>query len=375
MSGRRSVFSVLVASVALIALGAACATLIWLFLAPSLAPPPPAPVVVTPRGNLSEAERSSIELFRNAAPSVVYITKLAVRADPFRRNFLEIPEGTGSGFVWDVRGHIVTNFHVIEGASGARVTLSDQSTWPALLVGYVAEKDLAVLRIEAPRDRLRALPVGTSQDLVVGQHVFAIGNPFGLDHTLSTGVVSGLEREIMGAGGRPIFGVIQTDAAINPGNSGGPLLDSSGRLIGVNTAIYSPTGTSAGIGFAVPVDTVRSVVPQLIEHGHVIRPALGVHLADPRLVAHLPLRGAVVLNVTPGSPAEQAGIQPTRRDSLGRLLLGDVIVGIEDQPVEDPMDLYRALDRHQVGQTVRVRIDRAGQQLEVPVQLVGVAAE
>jgi S1-C subfamily serine protease len=363
----------LVAVLSIAAFGA-CATAVFLWFWPSQPEPPP-PVVVTPRGDLSDAERSTVELFRRSSPSVVYITKLAVRADPFRRNFLEIPEGTGSGFVWDTRGHVVTNYHVIAGAGGARVTLSDQSTWPAELVGYVAEKDIAVLRIEAPANLLRALPIGTSSDLVVGQHVFAIGNPFGLDHTLSTGVVSGLEREIMGIGGQPILGAIQTDAAINPGNSGGPLLDSAGRLIGVNTAIYSPSGASAGIGFAVPVDTVRSVVPQLIQHGRVIRPALGVHLADPRMLERLQLRGALVLGVEPGSPAERAGIQPTQRDGYGRLLLGDIIVGVDGVEVNDPVDIYRALDRRQVGERVRVALDRAGERAEIEIELVGVAAD
>jgi S1-C subfamily serine protease len=373
--GRVSVVAPLIASLALIVVGAALATTVWIWIGGGSPVPGPAPVVVTPRGELAPAEQSTVELFRTASPSVVYITKLAVRADPFRRNLLEIPEGTGSGFVWDRQGHIVTNHHVIEGAGGARVTLADGSTWPAELVGSVAAKDLAVLRIQAPTEQLTPLPIGTSHDLAVGQHVFAIGNPFGLDHTLSTGVVSGLEREILSAGGQPIQGVIQTDAAINPGNSGGPLLDSAGRLIGVNTAIYSPSGASAGIGFAVPVDTVARVVPQLIAHGRVIRPALGVHLADPRMLQRLQLQGALVLGMEPGSPAERAGLQPTRRDVYGRLILGDLIVGVDDQRVEEPIDLYRILDRREVGDTVRLRLRRGGEELVVETQLVGVYAE
>lgn len=373
--GRVSVVAPLIASLALIVVGAALATTVWIWIGGGSPVPGPAPVVVTPRGELGPAEQSTVELFRTASPSVVYITKLAVRADPFRRNLLEIPEGTGSGFVWDRQGHIVTNHHVIEGAGGARVTLADGSTWPAELVGSVAAKDLAVLRIQAPTEQLTPLPIGTSHDLAVGQHVFAIGNPFGLDHTLSTGVVSGLEREILSAGGQPIQGVIQTDAAINPGNSGGPLLDSAGRLIGVNTAIYSPSGASAGIGFAVPVDTVARVVPQLIAHGRVIRPALGVHLADPRMLQRLRLQGALVLGMEPGSPAERAGLQPTRRDVYGRLILGDLIVGVDDQRVEEPIDLYRILDRREVGDTVRLRLRRGGEELVVETQLVGVYAE
>ncbi|HEY8432643.1 MAG TPA: trypsin-like peptidase domain-containing protein, partial [Sandaracinaceae bacterium] len=246
-------------------------------------------------------------------------------------------------------------------------------TWDARLVGTAPRKDVAVLRIDAPRDRLRRLPLGTSADLAVGQFVFAIGNPFGLDHTLSTGVVSGLEREIMSMGGHPIQGVIQTDAAINPGNSGGPLLDSAGRLIGINTAIYSPSGASAGIGFAVPVDTVARVVPQLIEHGRVIRPILGVQLADQDLAARLGIRGALVLGVEPGSPAAEAGIRPTQRDAYGRLLLGDVIVGADGQDIEDALDLYRAIDRHDVGDTVNLRVRRGRQELEITARLIGVA--
>ena len=221
------------------------------------------PAVVAPRGDLSEAEQTTVEIFRNAAPSVVFITKLAVRFDPLRRNALTVPEGTGSGFLWDAEGHVVTNFHVVAGADGARVTLSDQSVWPAELVGAFPDKDVAVLKITAKDIALQALPVGESADLEVGQSVFAIGNPFGLDHTLSTGVISGVGREITSISGRPIQGVIQTDAAINPGNSGGPLLDSAGRLIGVNTAIYSPSGASAGVGIAEPVDAVAPVEPQL----------------------------------------------------------------------------------------------------------------
>jgi S1-C subfamily serine protease len=279
----------------------------------------------------------------------VFITKLAVRVDPFRRNAMAFPEGTGSGFVWDASGHVVTNYHVIAGADAARVTLGDASVWDASLVGAYPEKDIAVLRIRAPADQLRPLPVGTSADLQVGQHVFAIGNPFGLDHTLSSGVISGLGREIMSIGQRPIQGVIQTDAAINPGNSGGPLLDSAGRLIGVNTAIYSPSGASAGVGFAVPVDTVRRVVTQLVTTGRVERAGLGV---------------------IEGSGAAQAGLIPSRRDpTTGSLILGDVIVAIDAEPVADSLDLYRILDRREVNDVVQVTVIREGQRLELPVRL------
>lgn len=328
--------------------------------------------VVSARGDLSDAERTTMEVFRNAAPSVVFITNVAVRWDPFRRNAMQRPQGTGSGFVWDDRGHVVTNFHVVANADAARVTLSDQSVWDARLVGAYPDKDIAVLRIDAPAETLTPLPIGTSTDLVVGQHTFAIGNPFGLDHTLSTGVISGLGREIMSAGNRPIQGVIQTDAAINPGNSGGPLLDSAGRLIGMNTAIFSPSGTSAGVGFAVPVDTIHRVVPQLIETGRVQRAGLGIQIDEGQLAQRLNLRGALVLGVIPGSGAAQAGLTPTQRDPMGRIILGDLIVAIDGEPVGDLVDLYRILDRHQVGDVVRLRVVRANQQREIEMPLTAI---
>ena len=234
---------------------------------------------ISARGELTVAEKSVTALFEEATPSVVYITSVALRRDFFRFNVMEIPSGTGTGFVWDDRGNIVTNFHVIQDASRAEVTLADGSTWEAKLVGYAREKDLAVLHIDAPRSQLQSIRLGTSSDLKVGQSVLAIGNPFGFDQTLTTGIVSALGREIESTDGVPIRDVIQTDAAINPGNSGGPLLDSAGRLIGVNTAIVSPSGGYAGVGFAIPVDTVNWVVPQLIAHGRVKRPTMGVELA------------------------------------------------------------------------------------------------
>ncbi len=339
-------------------------------------PTQPAPTVVTARGDLSEAEQATIELFRTSSPSVVYITRLAVRADPFRRRVFETPDGSGSGFVWDRQGHVVTNFHVIEGADSARVTLADQSTWPASLVGFVAEKDLAVLRIEAPEAQLRPLPIGASSDLAVGQHVFAIGNPFGLDHTLSAGVVSGLDREIMSIGRRPIQDVIQTDAAINPGNSGGPLLDSAGRAVGVNTMIFSPSGASAGIGFAVPIDTVARMVPQLIEHGRVTRPTLGLRLAEAGFMRRVGLaRGVLVLDVVPGSPAQAAQIAPTLMDRVGRLRLGDVVLRVDDEEVNEPNDIYRVLDRHEVGDQVTLTLARDNQGRQVTMTLAGTAAQ
>ena len=233
----------------------------------------------SPGMGLTASEVSTIKLFENAAPSVCFITTSNVRQDYWSRNVMEIPGGTGSGFVWDNKGHIVTNYHVIQKADRYQVTLSDQSTYEAELVGVAPDKDLAVLRIDVPKRNLRPIPVGNSVDLRVGQSVFAIGNPFGLDQTLTTGIVSALGREIQSVAKIPIRDVIQTDAAINPGNSGGPLLDSSGRLIGVNTAIYSPSGASAGIGFSIPVNVVRWVVPDLIQFGKVKRPVMGIEPA------------------------------------------------------------------------------------------------
>ncbi len=335
----------------------------------------PAPVErreVTPRGDLADVEQTTVDIFREAAPSVVYITKLAVRTDPFRRNLLTIPQGTGSGFVWDRQGHVVTNYHVVQGADAARVTLADQSVWPARLVGAYPDADIAVLRVETPGEQLRPIQVGTSSDLIVGQNVYAIGNPFGLDHTLSTGVVSGLGREIPSIGGRPISNVIQTDAAINPGNSGGPLLDSAGRLIGVNTQIYSPSGASAGVGFAVPVDTIARVVPQLVAHGRVTRPGLGINIDEGDLARRLGIQGVMVLGVVAGSGAERAGLRAARIDqATGRVVIGDVIVGIDGETIESVGDLFRVLDAKSVGEEVQVTLRRDNRELQVAIELMG----
>ncbi|HUO86894.1 MAG TPA: trypsin-like peptidase domain-containing protein [Thermoanaerobaculia bacterium] len=355
----------------------AAALLLAACLDPSAAPggeadgptatPPPATVVA--RGDLAADERATIELFRNASPSVGFVTSVSLGRDRFTLNLLEIPRGTGSGFVWDGAGHVVTNFHVVQGSSGARVTLADQSEWAAELVGAAPEKDLAILRIDAPAEHLRPLPLGASSELAVGQKVFAIGNPFGLDQTLTTGVISALGREIPGVGGLPIRDVIQTDAAINPGNSGGPLLDSAGRLIGVNTAIYSPSGAYAGIGFAIPVDTVSWVVPELIEKGRLTRPTLGVELAADSLTSRLGLEGALVVQVVPGSGAERAGLRPTRRGRGGGIVLGDLIVSLDGRPVTSGADLILLLERRRPGEIVEVGVARDGRRREVAVEL------
>ena len=328
------------------------------------------PRAVTPRGPLAADELAHIELFRKSSPSVVHITSLAAQRDLFSMNVQQVPRGTGTGFLWDQAGHIVTNFHVIQGANGAKVTLADQTTYDASLVGAFPDRDLAVLRIEAPKDKLPPIAVGSSRDLIVGQRVYAIGNPFGLDQTLTTGIVSALNREIESFNQRTIRGVIQTDAAINPGNSGGPLLDSAGRLIGVNTQIASPSGASAGIGFAIPVDEVNRIVPRLIRDGRFVRPALGITPGPAGLIQALKLpRGVPLVDVSAGGPAARAGLQPFRRGTRGEVVAGDVITAIDDQPVNDVDEMLAQLERHQPGDTVSVTASRGGQTRKLSVVL------
>lgn len=332
--------------------------------APSETPPPVVNNV------LAELERATIQLFENAAPSVVYITTSKLQRDFWTYDVYEIPAGSGSGFVWDKAGHIITNFHVIEDASKAQVTLADHSTWDAKYVGGAPEKDLAVLRIDAPASLLKPIPVGKSDNLQVGQSAFAIGNPFGLDQTLTTGVISALGREIKAADGTPIRGVIQTDAAINPGNSGGPLLNAAGQLIGVNTAIYSPSGASAGIGFSIPVDEVRWVVPELIRNGRIIRPSLGLEYASQTLARRLGVKkGLLITDIDRNGPAARAGLKPTYRDRYGRIILGDIIIAVDGEPVNSRGDLLLILEKHKPGDRVRVRFWRNEEEKEVEVVL------
>lgn len=326
--------------------------------------------VVTPSRKLQADELATVRLFQENTPSVVYITNLAVRQDAFTLDVLEVPQGSGSGFIWDQQGHIVTNYHVIRNASDLRVTLGDQSTYEAKVVGYDQDKDVAVLWVNAPKDKLRPMPVGISADLLVGQKVYAIGNPFGLDHTLTTGVISGLRREISSAAtGRPIQDVIQTDAAINPGNSGGPLLDSSGNLIGINTAIYSPSGASSGVGFSIPVDTVSGIVDQLVKFGKITRPILGIKFAPDQSVEQLGVTGVLVLDAPADGPAGKAGLKPTKRDAYGRLLLGDIITSINGKKVTNGSDLYRILDQCKVGDVVTVEVLRGDHKEKVSITL------
>lgn len=330
------------------------------------------PRAVTARGELAADELATIEIFDRASPSVVFISTRQRVINPWTRNIASVPRGNGSGMIWDGLGHVVTNNHVVEGASQAIVRLNDGRSYRATLVGASPAHDLAVLRIKVPFDRPPPVPVGSSADLKVGQKVFAIGNPFGLDYSLSSGLVSALDRSITDDDGTSIDHLIQTDAAINPGNSGGPLLDSAGRLIGINTAIYSPSGAYAGIGFAVPVDTVNKVVPQLIAQGRYIRPSLGITVdADMnRLVREqLGVEGVLILRVQRDSAAEAAGLRGAEVDAQGNLVPGDIILGVEDQGVDSIAALISALDDYRIGEKVTVRVWRSGRETEVPVVL------
>jgi 2-alkenal reductase len=313
------------------------------------------PRTVAARGSLADGERAIIELFQSVAPSVVYI--LAEGGRPGEA-------AAGSGFVWDRAGHVVTNHHVIEGARRVAVRMDDGTLLAAQIVGSAPDYDLAVVRLSESRQALPPIPIGTSADLKVGQAAFAIGNPFGLSRTLTSGIVSALNRRLPTAQGREVRGAIQTDAAINPGNSGGPLLDSAGRLIGVNTAIFSENGGSVGVGFAVPVDVVNRIVPQLIRDGRVPRPSIGIAVLDEEATARQGVDGLVIVRVTPGSPAARAGL---RGVDLERGRLGDVIVKVNGEDVRTSAELAAALDKAGIGNTVRLTVLRDGRPTEVTV--------
>jgi S1-C subfamily serine protease len=365
------------AAATLLLIGAVAAAMFWLGhhrATEALAAAPPAasivPRAVVARGELAADERNNIDVFKSVSPSVVHITTLERAASLFSTDATQVPRGTGTGFMWDDHGHIVTNFHVIQGGNGARVTLSDHSTYSASLVGVFPDRDLAVLRIDAPAAKLKAIALGQSSNLLVGQKVYAIGNPFGLDQTLTTGIVSALNREIESVTRRPIRGAIQTDAAINPGNSGGPLIDSAGRLIGINTAIYSPSGASAGIGFAIPVDEVNRIVPKLIRDGRLIRPSLGIGAAPPEFNRALGLpEGVALVDVAPGSTAAQAGLRPFRRSESGGVMPGDLITAIDRQPVPTLEAMLDLFERHQPGDVVTLQLWRNGAHVDLPVRL------
>jgi len=315
-------------------------------------------------------EANTIEIYKKARRSVVYVTNVALRRDFFSLNVHQIPQGAGSGFIWDDSGIIVTNYHVVHGASRVTITLFDHSNWNAEVVGLAPSKDIAVLRIEAPRSKIKALPLGNSAQLEVGRKVLAIGNPFGLDTTLTVGVVSALGREIDSMSDRKIHNVIQTDAAINPGNSGGPLLNSLGQLIGINAAIYSPNGASVGIGFAIPVNTVKKIVPQLIQYGRIIRPIMGIEPAPDNWARQYDVKGVPLLRVTPNFPAARAGMIGIRRNWRGDLVFGDIIIAIDNKAVTDNDSLLSVLEDHKSGDTVTVTTERDSEKRRFRVTLI-----
>lgn len=325
------------------------------------------PRPVTARGELAEFERQNIEVFERISPSVAYIFTRGNGNGPFGQRSRG---GAGSGFVWDKAGHVVTNYHVIQGAAQVAVRLDTGEPIRASIVGAAPDFDLAVLRLSDPPAGLQPIPIGTSADLRVGQAVLAIGNPFGLSRTLTTGIVSALERRLPTDTGREIAGVIQTDAAINPGNSGGPLLDSAGRLIGVNTAIISGSGSSAGIGFAVPVDEVNRIVPQIITHGKAPRPGIGISVVPEELAARAGVQGIVIAAVLPGGSADRAGLVGLDRNT-GRL--GDVITHVNGTPVRTVAEFASALDKAGIGTQVELTVMRGGQTRTVTTMVIDIS--
>lgn len=331
-----------------------------------------APRPITARGDLDPEEKTNIDIFETSKASVVYISTRERVVDFWTRNVTSVPRGTGSGFIWDEQGHVVTNFHVIAGAAEANIRLADGRDYDATLVGVSEAHDIAVLRIQVPANTPKPIAIGTSRDLRVGQKVYAIGNPFGLDWSLTTGIVSALDRSLTGEDGAVIQHLIQTDAAINPGNSGGALLDSAGRLIGMNTAIYSPSGASAGIGFAVPIDTVNRVVPKLISTGHYAPPSLGIEtdeVLSQAIAQQLGVKGAAVLRVPAGNAAARAGLRGIRIGPQNTIVPGDVIVAVNGKKVESAAALTATLDDYTAGQNVKLSVWRDGSETELNATL------
>jgi len=321
------------------------------------------------RAQLLEDERNTIDIVKKNKNAVVFITNIQLVRDWFF-NQEKVARGSGSGFLWDDQGHIVTNFHVIEDGTEFSVTLPSQEQRSARLVGKDETKDVAVLQIQGSLKDLVPVRIGSSKDLEVGQKVIAIGNPFGFDHTVTTGIVSALGRKMMGAGNVTIRDMIQTDASINPGNSGGPLLDSSGEIIGMNTMIISPSGASSGVGFAIPVDIIKKVVPEIIKYGKVTRPDLGLSILPDQYNQQFGIKGAAVLEVAPGSAAAKAGIAGLSRDRFGRFLLGDVVVGLDEAKIGSYDDIYTALENRKIGDVVTLTLDRNGRTQKVQITLV-----
>ncbi|MCP4264350.1 MAG: trypsin-like serine protease [Candidatus Brocadiaceae bacterium] len=328
--------------------------------------------VTQPAGDLGADERANMEVFEQVSPSVTYITNKRFQRDYFSFNVMEIPQGTGSGFLWDDKGHIVTNFHVIYEADEIEVRLQNGKSYDATIVGADPDHDLAVLQINTTNLNISPVMIGSSSDLRVGQKVLAIGNPFGLDSTLTTGIISALGRTIQSISNRYIHDVVQTDAAINPGNSGGPLLDSFGRLIGVNTAIISPSGTYSGVGFAVPVDTVNRIATKLINYGKVGRPGLGITLIPEHIMARLGIEGVGILEVLKGGSAEEAGLIEVKRLRNGRVEMGDIITECDGSPIKKSSDLVRIMDRHEVGDEVDIVIIRKNAKKTVRITIQSV---
>ncbi|MFT4677335.1 MAG: S1-C subfamily serine protease [Patiriisocius sp.] len=329
-------------------------TLSWLEIEPESSAIAATQSAVSEGEILTLDESNNIAVFKDVSPSVVFVTNTQLRRQRFSLNVMEIPTGSGTGFVWDESGLIVTNFHVVNRANKITITLGSGASYEAEVIGAAPEKDVALLKINAPNEVLKPIPLGNSENLAVGRKVLAIGNPFALDTSLSVGVVSALGREIKSVSNRTIKNVIQTDAAINPGNSGGPLLNSMGQLVGVNTAIYSPSGASAGIGFAIPINTIKKIIPQLIEHGTLYRPVLGIETLTDYWAKRLKVKGIAILTVREGLPADIAGMVGVREDSRGNIHLGDVIIAVAGEPVTNEDSLLSLLERFKPGDTIDV---------------------
>jgi S1-C subfamily serine protease len=326
---------------------------------------------------LLSVETKTIEIYRKALPSTVNVSNIKL-ARNFFYGEVEVPQGAGSGWVWDDQGHIVTNFHVVQGGNSFVITFhNDPKQYQAKIVGTAPEKDIAVLKLQDRPSKLVPIALGSSKELLVGQYSFAIGSPFGLDYTLTTGVISALGRKIDGIGGVKINDMIQTDAAINMGNSGGPLLDSSANLIGMNTVIFSTSGSSAGLGFAVPVDTIKIIVPQLIKHGKLIRPGLGIGIVPDSMKERMiqSRKGLIISTIVENGGAAQAGLRGMTQDKYGRVYLGDVILKVDGQEVNNLDDIYQVLEKKKIGDTVTVEFSRDGKIKSAQVRLKAVSSE